>query len=129
MDHWRCRILGHSQEVCGGPVSDFAMKWPNFMQQQLDPKLVGKARDAVSRESPERTYRVLFWGLMQSLREKGGEVSIECQLGAGGGYVGIHLCHKGKCMTVLIELKSSEEQGDMEREANKALKRIEEKNY
>jgi hypothetical protein len=112
-----------------GPVGDFATKWPNFMQQQLDPKLVGKARGAVSRESPERTYRVLFWGLMQSLREKGWEVSIERRLGAGGGYVGIRLCHKGKCMAVLIELKSSEEQGDMEREANKALKRIEEKNY
>jgi hypothetical protein len=34
-------------------------------------------------------------------------------------------------MAVLIELKSSEKQGDMERDANKALKQIEEeeKNY
>jgi len=26
-----------------GPVSDFTAKWPNFIQQQPDPKLVGKA--------------------------------------------------------------------------------------
>jgi hypothetical protein len=32
-------------------------------------------------------------------------------------------------MAVLIVLKSSEKQGDMERDANKALKQIEEKNY
>jgi PD-(D/E)XK nuclease superfamily len=110
-----------------GPVSDFATKWPNFMQQQLDPKLVGKAQGAVGRKTAERIYRVLFWGFMQSLREKGWDVSIERR--AGGGYVDIRLCHKGKCMAVLVELKSSEEQGDMERDANKALKRIEEKNY
>jgi hypothetical protein len=31
--------------------------------------------------------------------------------------------------TVLIELKSSEKQGDMERDANKVLNQIKEKNY
>ena len=110
-----------------GPVSDFAMKWPNFMQQQLDPKLVGKARGAVSRKTPEKIYHVLFWGLMQSLRGEGWEVSIEPR--AGVGYVDIRLCHRRKRMGVLIELKSSENQGDMERDANTALKQIEEKNY
>ena len=83
MTDWARWIIGDVgswdilEKCVEGPVSDFAMKWPNFMQQQLDPKLVGKARGAVSRESPERTYHVLFWGLMQSLREKGWEVSIE----------------------------------------------------
>ncbi len=60
-----------------GPVSDFAARWPNFMQQELDPKLLSKARGSVSRKTSERIYRVLFWGLLQSLREKGWEVSIE----------------------------------------------------
>jgi PD-(D/E)XK nuclease superfamily len=109
-----------------GPVSDFAAKWPDFMQQQLDPKLVDKERGAVSRKTSERIYHVLFWGLMQSLRAKGWEVSIEPR--AGGGYVDICLRHRRKHMAVLIELKSSEKQGDMERDANKALKQIEE-NY
>ena len=108
-----------------GPVSDFTTKWPNYMQQQLDPKLVSKARDAVSRKTPERIYRILFWGLMQSLRAKGWEVSIE----PGGGYIGIRLRHRRKSMAVLIELRSSEKQGDMERDAHTALKQIEEKNY
>ena len=94
------------------------------MQRQLDPKLVGKARGAVSRKTHERMYRVLFWGLLQSLRVKGWEVSME--LRAGGGYINICLCHGRKHMAVLIELKSSEKQGDMERDANKALKQIEE---
>jgi len=68
-----------------------------------------------------------MFGLMQSLRSKGWEVSIEPR--AGGGYIDIRLCHKRKRMAVLIELKSSEMQGDMERDANRALKQIEEKNY
>jgi hypothetical protein len=97
------------------------------MQQQLDPKLVGKERGAVSRKTPERIYHVLFWGLMQSLRAKGWEVSIEPR--AGGGYIDIRLRHRRKHMAILIVLKSSEKQGDMERDANKALKQIEEKNY
>ena len=97
------------------------------MQQQLDPKLVGKERGAVSRKTPERIYHIMFWGLMQSLRAKGWEVSIEPR--AGGGYIDIRLRYRRKRMAVLIELKSSEKQGDMERDANKALEQIEEKNY
>jgi PD-(D/E)XK nuclease superfamily len=110
-----------------GPVSDFTTKWPNFMQQQLDPKLVGKARGAASRKTAERIYHVFFWGLMQSLRAKGWEVCIE----RGSSYVDIRLHHRRKRKAVLIELKSSEQQGNMvmERDANKALKQIEEKNY
>src|ERR1700730_18483092 len=70
-------------ETCvEGRVSDFAMRWPNFMQQQLAPKL-GKARGPVSHEAQERIYRVLFWSLMQSLKAKGWEVSIEPRAGAG----------------------------------------------
>jgi PD-(D/E)XK nuclease superfamily len=134
MTDWARWIIGDVEfwndilKMCvDGPVSDFTAKWPNFMQQQHDSKLVGKERGAVSCKTPERIYHILFWGLMQSLRAKGWEVSIEPQ--AGGGYIDIHLCHRRKCMAVLIELKSSEKQGDMERDANKALKQIEEKNY
>jgi hypothetical protein len=64
---------------------------------------------------------------MQSLRAKGWEVSVEPR--AGGGYIDICLHHRRKCMAVLIELKSSEKQEDMERDANKVLKQIEEENY
>ena len=110
-----------------GPVSDFTTRWPNYMQQQLDPKLVGKTRGAASNKTPERIYHVLFWGLMQSLREKGWEVSIEPR--AGDGYIDIRLRHKQKRMAVLIELKSSEMQRDMERDADRALEQIEKKNY
>ncbi|KAH9974258.1 hypothetical protein BGW80DRAFT_1491217 [Lactifluus volemus] len=99
--------------------------------QQLNPKLVqvDKEQGALSHKTAERIYHVLFWGLMQSHREKGWEVSIEPQ--AGGGYIDIHLCHRRKCMAVLIELKSSEKEGDMKRDANKVLtgKQIEEMNY
>jgi hypothetical protein len=64
---------------------------------------------------------------MQSLRAKGWEVSIEPR--AGGGDIDIRLFHRRKHIAVLIELKSSVKQGNMERDANKALKQIEEKNY
>jgi len=133
MTDWARWVIGdvgswhHILETCvEGPVRDLATKWPNFMQQQLHPKLVGKAQGAVSCKTPERIYHVLFWGLMQSLRVKGW-VSIEPRV--GGGYIDIHLRHRRKCMAVLIELKFSEKQGEMERDANKALKQIEEKNY
>ena len=85
-----------------GPVSDFAAKWPNFMQQPLDPKLVSKMRGAISHKTPERIYHVLFWGLMQSRRVKGWDVFIERR---AGGYVDSRLHH------------------------NKALKQIEDRNY
>lgn len=109
-----------------GRVSDFATRWPNFMQQQLAPKL-GEARGAVSRKAQERIYRVLFWSLMQSLTTKGWEVSIEPR--AGAGYTDTRLRHRRKGMAVLIELKSSKKRGDMERDADRALKQIEEKTY
>jgi hypothetical protein len=97
------------------------VKWPNFMQEQLDPKLLGKVRGALSHKTPERIYRAVFWGLMQSLKAKGWEVTIKLQ---AGGYVDICLCHRRKHMAVLIELKSSEKEGDMKRDAKKALKQI-----
>ena len=129
------RWIVHYVELCNdilktcveGPVSDFTTRWPNYMQQQLDPKLVGKARGATNHKTPERIYHVLFWGLMQSLRAKGWEVSIEPR--TGDGYINIHLRQKRKCMAVLIELKSSETQQDMEQDANRALEQIEKKNY
>ena len=133
MTDWARWIIGDEEftdilETCvEGPVSDFMTKWPDFMQQQLDSRLVGKARGAVSRKTLERIYNVWFCGLMHSLRPKGWEVSIEPR--AGSGYVDIRLRHKRKCTAVLIELKSSEMKEDMERDANQALKQIEEKNY
>ena len=134
MTDWVRWVIGNVEssndilKTCvNGPVSDFAAKWPNFMQQLLDSKLVGKERGAVSRKTPERIYHVSFWGLIQSLRTTSWEVSIEPR--AGGDYVDIRLHHRRNRMAVLIELKSSEKQGDMERDANKALKQIEEKNY
>jgi hypothetical protein len=109
-----------------GPVSDFAAKWPNYMQQQLDPNVVAKTRGAVSRKTPETVYQVMFWGLMQSLRGKGWDIAFEPR--AGAGYVDARLRNK-KGMAVLIELKSSERPENIERDADKALKQIVEKNY
>src|SRR5271170_218555 len=93
MTDWAGWIIGNEEftdilETCvEGPVSDFMTKWPDYMQQQLDPKLVGKARGAVSHKTPERIYRILFWGLLQSLKTKGWEVTIEQR--GGNGYVDI----------------------------------------
>ncbi|KIL70012.1 hypothetical protein M378DRAFT_156070, partial [Amanita muscaria Koide BX008] len=110
-----------------GPIRDFTAKWPNFMQQNLDPKLVGKARGAVSNKTPEKIYHVFFLGLMLSTRAKGWEVSIEPR--TGSGFVDIRLRHRRKRMAVLIELKSSEKRENMERDANRGLDQIVENNY
>ena len=110
-----------------GPVRDFTLKWPNFMQQHLDPKLVSKVRGAISNKTPEGIYHVFFLGLILSTSAKGWEVSIEPR--TGGGFVDIRLCHRRKHTAVLIELRSSEKRENMERDANKALNQIVEKNY
>ena len=50
------------------------------MQQQLDPKLVSKARGAVSNKTPQRIYQVWFSGLVQSLRVKVGKSKSKLEL-------------------------------------------------
>ena len=110
-----------------GPVSDFTAGWPNFMQQQLDPNLVGKAPGIIDDKTPESIYHVWFLGLMHSLRPKGWELSVEPR--AGAGYADIRLCHRRKQMAVLIELKSSKKERHIEKDANKGLKQIKERNY
>jgi hypothetical protein len=110
-----------------GHISTFAERWPDFMQQHLDPKTVAKARGAVSLKTPESTYQVYFLGLMHYLRPKGWEVSIEPR--AGGGYIDIRLISRKKGRAVLIELKSSEKLEHIERDASKALEQIVDKNY
>jgi hypothetical protein len=110
-----------------GPIRDFTAKWPNFMQQHLDPKLVSKARGAVSNKTLEKIYHVFFLGLLLSTRVNGWEVSIEPR--TGSGFVDIRLRHRRKRTAVLIELKSSEKWENMERDANKGLNQIVEKNY
>jgi len=115
------------QTCVEGPISDFEAKWPNFMKQVLDPKLVAETRGAISRKTPEKTYNVLFLGLMQSLRGIGWEVIVEAR--AGGSFVDLRLLHKQKRKGVLIELKSSEKEGDLEGDANRALEQIAKKNY
>jgi hypothetical protein len=114
------------QTCLEGPVSDFEAKWPNFMQR-LHAKVVVKNRSA-SGKTPEKIYQVLtFLGLMQSLAAESWEVS---RAGGGpGGYVDICLLLKRKGKAALIELKSSEKQGDMERDANRALEQIADNNY
>ena len=64
---------------------------------------------------------------MHVLWPKGWEVSIEPQ--AGGGYLDIRLVSRKKGCAVLIELKSSEKLEHIERDANKALEQIIDKNY
>jgi hypothetical protein len=110
-----------------GPVSDFETRWPDYMQSELDPKLVTKTRGAVSPKTPEKICHVFVLGLIHFLRAKGWEVSAEPR--AGGGYLDIHLIHRRKGMAILIELKSSEKEGDLRRDADKALEQIIKKNY
>jgi PD-(D/E)XK nuclease superfamily len=110
-----------------GPISDFEAKWPNFMQQLLDPELVTKTRGIISCKTPEKIYHVLFLGLMQSLRVGGWEVTVEAR--ARGDYVDLRLLHKPKRKAVLINVKTSNKQKDMKRDANRALKQIVDKNY
>jgi hypothetical protein len=110
------------QTCVEGPVSDFEAKWPNFTQR-FHAKVVVKNRSA-SGKTPEKICQVLFLGLMQSLTAEGWEVSR-----AGGGHVDIRLLLKRKGKAALIELKSSEKQGDMERDANRALEQIADNNY
>jgi hypothetical protein len=115
-------------DICmEGHVATFEERWPTFMQQHLAPKTVAKSRDAVSPETPERIYQVYFLGLMHFLRPKGCEVSIKPR--AGEGYIDIRLTSRKKGIAVLIELKSSEKPEHMERDADKALKQIVDKNY
>ena len=134
MTDWARWIIGDVEswndilKLCvEGPVSDFEKKWPKFMQQELKPKLVAKVRGAANNKTLERIYHIYFLGLMWSLRREGWELSVEPR--AGGGYVDIRLLHKGKDKAVLIELKSSEKRGNMERDANKALEQIIDKKY
>lgn len=63
---------------------------------------------------------------MQSLRARGWEVIVEAR--ASGGYVDLRLLHKLKRKAVLIELRSSEEEGDLERDA-KGARQIVKKNH
>jgi hypothetical protein len=133
MTDWARWIIG--DVACGdilstcveGPISDFEAKWPNFIQQFLDPKLVSKARGAISRKTPEKIYHVLFLGLMQSLTAKGWEIIVEAR--ASGDYVDLRLVHKPKSKAVLIELKSSDKEGNLKKDANRGLEQIVRKNY
>jgi hypothetical protein len=97
------------------------------MQQLLNPKLVHKERNADNRKTPENIYQVFLFGLMQSLGAKGWEVMVEAR--AGGGYADLRLLHKRQGKAVLIELKSSEMERNMEKDADRALEQIIEKSY
>jgi hypothetical protein len=97
------------------------------MQQLLHPKLVEKERKTDSRKTPENVYQVFLFGLMQSLGAKGWEVIVEAR--AGGGYADLRLLHKRLGKAVLIEVKSSKMEKDIEKDADRALEQIINKNY
>ena len=130
---WARWITGYTEfptdilDVCvEGHVSTFEERWPDFMEQHLDSKAVGKTRGAISLKTPERIYQVYFLGLMHCLRPKGWEVCIEPR--AGRGYIDIRLISRKKGRAVLIELKSSDKLEHIEQDASKALKQIVDKN-
>lgn len=105
-----------------GPIGDLEAMWPNFMQQALDPKLVAKRRTVGSRKPLENINHVFVFGLRYSLEVGGWKVTVDAR--TGGGYVDLRLLDKRKRQAVVIELKSSDKEGDMEGDANKALERI-----
>jgi len=108
-------------------VDTFAEQWPDFMQQSLHPKAVGMARGAVSSKTPETVYEVFLLGLMLGRALKDWEVTIEPR--GGSGYIDIRLVSKETQSAVLMELKSSKKQEDVERDSLAALNQIESKNY
>jgi len=115
-------------DVCvNGPVNTFADDWPQFMQQNLDPKIVAKTRGAGSWRTEERIYHIYLYGLLYALRSKGWEVIIEPR--AGSGYIDIRLISKKSRSAVLIELKSSENKQDIDDDSSVALDQIVQKNY
>ena len=61
-----------------GPVSDFTTKWPNFMQQQLDPKLVGKARGAARLRKESTMF--CFGASCNPLERKAGKSPLNLEL-------------------------------------------------
>ena len=128
---WITGTVANVNDILGictrGPVDTFAEKWPHFMQQSLDPKAVAKARGAVSSKTPEIVYQVFLFGLLRGLGLKGWEVTIEPR--GGSGYIDIRLISKKTRSAVLIELKSSKKQADIERDSLVALDQIETKNY
>lgn len=105
----------------------FAEQWPDFMQQNLHPEAVGKARGAVSSKTPETVYQVFLLGLVLGRALKGWDVKIEPR--GGSGYIDIRLVSKETQSAVLMELKSSKMQEDIERDSLAALNQIELKNY
>jgi len=134
MSDWASWITGEVEDATGvlnicvrGPVNTFAAQWPDFMQQNLDPKAVVKARGALSSKTPERIYQVFLLGLMYCLQSKGWEISIEPR--GGSGYIDIFLVSKGTKSAVLIELKSSNKEEDIEKDSLAALDQMKKKNY
>ncbi|KAK2467448.1 hypothetical protein APHAL10511_000303 [Amanita phalloides] len=115
-------------DVCvGGPVNSFAERWPQFMQDTLDPKLVAKERGAKSRKTLERIYQAYLFGLFHFLYSKGWESTIESR--AGNGYINIRIVSKTLRSAVLIELKSSKDKQGMEKDSLAALDQILMNNY
>jgi len=114
-------------ECANGPVSAFTTKWPDFLQDSLDPKSVAKVSRAASKKTPERIYQVHLLGLFHTLQLKGWDIAIEPK--AGTGYIDVCLISKKKQIAVIIEIKSSETEGQIEKDADKALQQIIDKNY
>jgi hypothetical protein len=128
---WITGTVANVNDILGictrGPVDTFAEQWPHFMQQSLHPKAVAKARGAISSKTPETVYQVFLLGLMLGRGLKGWEVTIEPR--GGSGYIDIRLVSKETQSAVLMELKSSNKQADVERDSLAALDQIETKNY
>jgi hypothetical protein len=114
-------------EICmEGHVSTFEERWPDFMQEYLDRKMVTMERGTVSLKTPERIYHVYFLGILHLLRPEGWEISIEPR--DRGDYVNIRLISRKTGNAVLIALKSSEKPEHMERDAISALEQIVDQN-
>ena len=101
MDHWRCRILGHSQEVRGGSGKRLCDEVAKISCQILccNSPIQSKASRQGARGHQSQDYgENLPCFVMQTLGEKGWGDSIERR--AGHGYVDIRLHHKTKCMDI-----------------------------
>lgn len=63
-----------------GPISDLEAKWPKFMQQSLDPRLVTKTRGAISCKTSEKSITFYFLALCNPLERKDGKSPSKLEL-------------------------------------------------
>jgi len=122
-----CRILHrYSRHCVEGHISTLQKGGQIYARNILIKQ--SPRHKALSVSRPQRgSIKFIPMGLMHVLWPKGWEVSIEPQ--AGGGYLDIRLVSRKKGGAVLMSSNPAKSCRHIERDANKALEQIIDKNY